>query len=132
MSQKGHDRKAQPPNLRVGCRFSNPTSAGPLGSYRIAPIPAVRGATIGRLKSTQSCPFGSRWWIVVGAIRTFDLDWTQRMEEQPCRDRHRFRETWVLGSLWDHGTRARRSPCVTRSYCTLRPSNRLTGAIGPE
>jgi hypothetical protein len=57
--------------------------AGASSRDGLAPIPVVRGATIGRLKSTQSCPFGSRWWIVVGAIRTFDLDWTQRMKNSP-------------------------------------------------
>jgi hypothetical protein len=49
----GQNDQFPSPNLSAGCGFSKETLAGARGNDEVAPIPADRLTTIGRLKSTQ-------------------------------------------------------------------------------
>ena len=54
MAAKRHEDAFPPPRLSGRSRFSQGTFAGTRGNGEDAPLPAVRAATIGRLKSTQT------------------------------------------------------------------------------
>jgi hypothetical protein len=51
MTEMGHEDPFPPPELSAGYVIRQETFAGTHGNGRDAPIPVIRGATIGRLKS---------------------------------------------------------------------------------